>query len=320
MRATRHAVNVTMLVATLGLAACQGEPAPSGGLPAGANDATAASASNAAGAPPVDATTADAAKQRLSGRTWSEIGAEAPMYEQWARILATYVDDEGLIDYAGVAGAGRADLDGFMQTLATIDPSGLGEAEQIAFWINAYNALVVYQVAERYPLESVRDVGALFGLVGGFFKQEYQIANRTMTLDNIEHDVLRPTYNDARIHWTLVCAAFGCPRLIQRPYVAADLDPLLTELSYEFLANPRALFIDAGNDTLYVSSYFDWYGADFEAEAGDVISYILQYATGDKATWIEENRDVLRLRFMDYDWTLNDQPQGPRSRRPVDPT
>jgi len=243
--------------------------------------------------------------------------ANDPLYAPWARVLETYVDDEGLVDYAGLAGPGRADLEAFMATLAETDPTAFDEAEQKAFWINAYNAVTVYQVIEHYPLESVRDVGSLFGLVGGFFKQPNRVAREERTVDNIEHDILRPTFEDARIHWTLVCASFGCPRLLRRPYLAADLDALLTEVSFEFMASPRALQIDRDSGTLWVSSYFDWYGGDFEAESGDIIDYILQYAPQDKAEWIRANRNDVRVRFMDYDWTLNDQPNGPRSRRPV---
>jgi len=294
MRPIRTANASWLLAATiLCLGACQGDAAPStSGSPAAAN----------AGSPP--------------GANSDQADNTEPLYEPWARVLANHVDEEGLVDYAGLS-RNRGDLDRFMANLADTDPSGLSEAAQIAFWINAYNATVIYQVIEHYPLESVRDVGSLFGLVGGFFKQELPIAGQDRHLDNIEHDILRPTYNDARIHWTLVCGAFGCPRLLRRPYVAADLDPLLTELSFEFLANPRALQIDRDSSTLHVSSYFDWYGGDFEAEAGDVVDYILRYAPEDKAAWIRENRASMRVRFMDYDWTLNDQSKGPRSRRPI---
>ena len=256
-------------------------------------------------------------KQELSRRSWAEVGTDQALYDPWARVLAGYVDEEGLVDYTGLGGEGYDDLKTFIRTIGITDSSGFSETEQLAFWINAYNAITVYQVVQRYPIESVREVGILLGLVGGFFKQEYRVANRERTLDNIEHDILRPTYNDPRIHWTLVCAAFGCPRLLRRPYVATDLDPMLTELSFEFMASPRALYIDDDNVILWVSSYFDWYGGDFEAKAGSIIDYILGHAPTDKAAWIREHRDTMRVQFIDYDWTLNDQAKGPRSQRPI---
>ncbi len=256
-------------------------------------------------------------KQELSRRSWAEVGTDQALYDPWARVLAGYVDEEGLVDYTGLGGEGYDDLKTFIRTVGITDSSGFSETEQLAFWINAYNAITVYQVVQRYPIESVREVGILLGLVGGFFKQEYRVANRERTLDNIEHDILRPTYNDPRIHWTLVCAAFGCPRLLRRPYVATDLDPMLTELSFEFMASPRALYIDDDNVILWVSSYFDWYGGDFEAKAGSIIDYILGHAPTDKAAWIREHRDTMRVQFIDYDWTLNDQVKGPRSQRPI---
>jgi hypothetical protein len=315
MRTTRP-IHLALILTTalVGIAACQGGGAPS--------TSDAAPADNGASAPgnsgsPVDveaeqpgsgvaAGPTESAAQlsptaALSRRSWAELGVDEPLYEPWARVLAEHVDDEGLVDYAGLKA----------------DPSGFSEPAQIAFWINAYNATVIHLTVERYPIDSVREVGALFGLVGGFFKQEIPIAGQDRHLDNIEHDILRPTYDDARIHWTLVCGAFGCPRLLRRPYVAADLDPLLTELSFEFLSNPRALQIDRENNTLHLSSYFDWYGGDFEAEAGDVVDYILQFAAEGDSAWIRANRDAMSIRFIDYDWTLNDQEKGPRNRRAV---
>ena len=256
-------------------------------------------------------------KQGFSRRSWAEVDADQPLYDPWARVLSGYVDEEGLVDYTGLSTEGYDDLETFIKTIGSTDPSRFSETEQLAFWINAYNAITVYQVVQRYPIENVREVGILFGLVGGFFKQEYRVANRELTLDNIEHDILRPTYNDPRIHWALVCAAFGCPRLLRRPYVATDIDPMLTELSFEFMASPRAMHIDDDNVILWVSSYFDWYGGDFEVKAGNIIDYILVHAPTDKAAWIREHRDTMRVQFIDYDWTLNDQVKGPRSQRPI---
>ena len=259
-------------------------------------------------------------KQELSRRSWAEVGTDQALYNPWARVLAGYVDEEGLVDYTGLGGEGYDDLKTFITTIGSTDPSGLSETERLAFWINAYNAITVYQVVQRYPIESVREVGILLGFVGGFFKQEYRVANQERTLDNIEHDILRPTYNDPRVHWALVCAAFGCPRLLRRPYVATDLDPMLTELSFEFMASPRALHIDDDNVILWVTSYFDWYGGDFEVKAGSIIDYILAHAPTDKAAWIREHRDAMQVEFIDYDWTLNDQVKGPRSKRPIRPS
>ena len=267
-------------------------------------------------APPA-AQRADAAEGPLSRKTWAEIGTDNPLYEPWARVLEDYVDGEGLVNYEGLAGPGRADLQAFIEAIGNVDPDSLAsDNEKMAFWMNAYNAVVVWQVVEHYPLDSVRDLDRLFGLVADFFKQEYRVAGEERTLDNIEHDILRAEYPDARLHWTLVCGAFGCPRLLRRPYVAGDLDPLMTELSFEFLSDPRALQIDGS--TLYMSSYFNWYGDDFEAETGDVVEWALQYAPADKGAWIRDNRDSLRVRFMDYDWTLNDQSKGPRSARLIE--
>ena len=244
--------------------------------------------------------------------------ANDELYAPWARVLAGYVDDEGLVDYAGLKAEGFADLEAFMTAIATVNPvSFASNNERMAFWINAYNAVVMWQVMERYPLESVSDVGFLWGLVGGFFKQKYPVAGGQMSADNIEHDTLRARFDDERIHWAVVCAAFGCPRLLNEPYRAATLDEMLRQQSYEFLRQPRALQLQRDSETLYLANYFDWYEGDFEAAAGNVLDYVLRYAPDAEAAYIREHRDTLRVRILDYDWTLNDQAKGPRSRRPV---
>lgn len=239
-------------------------------------------------------------------------------YAAWERVLANYVDAEGLVDYAGLKARGMDDFREFMRVLAETDPAALGgEQEQLAFWINAYNAVVVWQVVERYPIDSVRDVGAIWGLVGGFFKNEYRIAGQDMSADNIEHDTLRAQFDDERIHWALVCGAFGCPRLLQRPYRATTLDETLAAQSREFLSQRRGLQLDREADTLYLSSYFNWYANDFTAVAGTVIDYALRHAPDDVVEYVRANREGLRVRIMGYDWTLNEQSRGPRSRRTV---
>lgn len=244
--------------------------------------------------------------------------SQAVVADAWDSVLRSYVDGEGLVDYARLQRDGKAELEAYMQLQAAAEPSGFAnDAEKIAYWINAYNSVVIWQVVERYPLESVRDVGHLWGLVGGFFKQQYPVAGRQMSADDIEHDTLRAGFDDERIHWVLVCAAFGCPRLLDRAYRAESLDETLRAQSFEFLAEPRGLQIDREAGTLWLSSYFDWYAGDFEKVAPSVIEYVLRYAPAEAAAWIRDHRDSMTVRFMEYDWALNSQQNGPRSRRPV---
>lgn len=306
----------TPLLLAAGLALACGDSAP---LPAaGAGDPPTAEAGRQptaeAGLSPTDTDTGTASRQSDLGRT---LPADIdPLYAPWTRILRTWVDEEGLVDYAGLQAEGRSDLRAFMDAIAGVDPAELdSDAHRIAFWINAYNATVLWQVVEAYPLDSVRDVGSLWGLIGGFFKVENRVAGADRSLDDIEHGILRARYPDPEIHWTLVCAAFGCPRLIRRPYVADDLEPLLEELAHEFLAQPRALRVDREAGVLHLSRYFDWYGDDFRAEAGTIVDYVLQYAPEDAAAWIRDRRDELEVEFIEYDWTLNDQAKGPRAAR-----
>lgn len=268
------------------------------------------SAAGAVAAPPVPAAAAQS-------------GAAVPedaLYAPWARVLSRYVDAEGLVDYAGLKEHGAADLKAFTDAIARVDPEAFaGDLERKAFWINAYNAVVVAQVVEGYPIDSVRDVGFFGGLIGGFFKQKHRVAGRDMSADDIEHGTLRARWpQDAEIHWTLVCAAFGCPRLLPRPYRASDLDATLQAQAREFLSLPRGLQLDRAANRLYVSSYFKWYGEDFERVAGGVLDYVLRFAPQEVAAYVAAHRDQITVAIMPYDWTLNDQKHGPRSRRPVE--
>lgn len=273
------------------------------------------SADAAAGEPA--ATTPAAGSGRSAG---SGVAAEDdPLYAPWARVLDAHVDEEGLVDYRGLVDEGIDDLRATMDRFADVDPGALSPAERKAFWINAYNALVLWEVAERYPIDSVQEVGSLFGLVGGFFKQKERVAGEERSPDDIEHGILRRRFDDPEIHWALVCAAFGCPRLLARPYRADGLDELLDDLGREFLRQPRALQIDRGSETLWLSRYFDWYAGDFEAASGSVVDYVLEFAADEDDDWIRDHRGSLSVEHIEYDWTLNDQAVGPRSRRIPEP-
>jgi len=171
---------------------------------------------------------------------------------------------------------------------------GWTREERIPFWINAYNVFTLKAIAERYPVRGIRQIR------GVWTDLRFRAASRELTLDDIEHRILRPEFKDARVHFAINCASVSCPPLREEPYVAARLDAQLDEAARRYLASPLGL--RAAGRTLYVSSIFKWYGEDF-LPAG-VLGAIVRYGPT-AAQEIARSRDV-RVRFLPYDWSLND--------------
>jgi hypothetical protein len=236
---------------------------------------------------------------------------EAPL-AAWERILSAYHHAGGL-DYAGVL-SNREDLDTFVESLSEARPAELNETEQLAFWINAYNALVAYQVLKHYPeIESVKDVAGFFDGV------RFAVAGERMTLDEVEgrgRDL-----GDPRVHFAVVCASTSCPDLRFEPYRAEILDRQLEEQTRGFLTDPSkgARWDEKGND-LWLSSIFKWYAGDFTGGStavaflfrGGVLDWVLLHLPADLADSVRSRSP--EVRYMDYDWSLNDRAASGNNR------
>ena len=223
----------------------------------------------------------------------------------WGRVLDRYAIDGGL-DYAGLA-ADRADLDAFLAALETAEPAGWSSAEQIAFWSNAYNAVVAEYVLELYP-----DVASVKDVAGFFDAKRRRVAGEELTLDEIE--TRGRDLGDPRIHFAVVCASTSCPDLPSEPFDPERLDEQLDRLTREFLADPeKGLRYDEADNTLWLSSIFKWYAGDFTGGStvvaffarGKVVSWILPYLEESfRDTLIERQPSV---KYLEYDWSLNDR-------------
>ena len=209
------------------------------------------------------------------------------------------------VRYAGMA-ADRAELKRYVETLSAI-PRGefdrWSRAEQMAFLINAYNAFTVEKILGRYPdIRSIWDYGKFFG---NPFKDEFfSLLGRRASLDWIEHETLRKSYRDPRLHYALNCASVGCPMLRAEPYVAPRLEAQLEDQARRFLSDAtRNRYRDARRE---VSKIFDWYKEDFEPRPAYFARYAALLGT-DAAT-----AGRAPLTFLDYDWALNDFPSSSR--------
>jgi len=236
----------------------------------------------------------------------------------YARILEHHsrvVDDVARVrvDYRGLADS--PDWSRLLENLARTEPSRLGSrAEKLAFWINAYNILAMRLVAANYPVAGIREIGSLLRPV--WKREAGVVGGRTVTLAWIEHEVLRPM-GEPRIHVALVCASVSCPALRREPWRGELLEHQFDDSLRRWLADPeKGLRIDVAKRTLLLSRVFDWFEEDFEP-AGGVLAFIAPYLDAESRAWLDRNPRP-RIRYLDYDWSLNDlgsRAQGAGSSR-----
>ncbi|HEY7471785.1 MAG TPA: DUF547 domain-containing protein [Gemmatimonadota bacterium] len=241
-------------------------------------------------------------------------GYQAPAFPQpaadgaqelYASVLSRYVAG-GDVRYGLLLTENPPEWRRYLKWLDDARPESMTIDERRAFWINAYNARVIAGVLERYPVDSVRDVGFFGGRFRGFFgRREHPVAGEVRTLDEIEKEILfEAPLADPRIHFALNCAARSCPKLRAEPYEASRLDTQLDFQTRTFLNGPDGTRLDPTARVLYVSRVLDWYRGDFEAAAGSVREYLIRHLTGEKAAAARD--PGWTIEYLDYDWSLND--------------
>ena len=227
-------------------------------------------------------------------------------HSAWQKILdlhlrAAHPSGVNRFDYAALkASAGHAELAAYLQTLQAVDPRRYAGAEQMAYWINFYNALTVKVVADAYPVESIRDIGGSWLNPGPWDEPHANVAGRELSLNDIEHEILRPIWQDNRIHYAVNCASFGCPNLAAKAYSAANVAQLLEEGARAYVNHPRGVAFADGD--LIVSSIYDWYLEDFGDGEDAVLEHLAKYAAPELAAWL---RDFDGYIDYAYDWSLN---------------
>jgi len=229
----------------------------------------------------------------------------------YAKVLAEHTLDvtdvaSTRVDYGALRHS--KDWKALVQTLRASDPSRLRSGNETkSFWINAYNTLAIDLVQRSYPTDSIRSLGGLFSPV--WDKPAGEIGGRSYTLDEIEHEILRKM-GDPRVHGAIVCASLSCPPLRREPYRAEDLDAQLEDNVRRWLADPRkGARVDRATRALYVSPIFEWFAGDF---GGDVVTFVSARVPTEDAAWIRAQGDALRVRYLDYDWRLNDTATAPK--------
>ncbi len=210
-------------------------------------------------------------------------------HQEWDAMLSKHVSATGKVNYKGFK-AEEATLDQYLSKLTSNPPqSNWAKNEQLAYWINAYNAFTVKLILNNYPLKSITE------LKDPWDTPFISIGDKKYTLNQIEHEVIRKQFSEPRIHFAVNCASQSCPELLNRAYTADKLDSQLKSQTRAYINNPKHNVIST--DQVTISSIFDWYKEDF-TKSGTVIDFLNAYTD-------KKIRTDAKISYKEYDWNLN---------------
>lgn len=226
--------------------------------------------------------------------------ATTPVNHQlWDKLVKKHVNEQGMVNYKGLKQE-ESQLDEYLALLSKnpVNRSEWTKEQQMAYWINAYNAYTVKLILNHYPLNSIKDIKT--EAETPWDMKFFKIGDKQYDLNEIEHEILRKEFKaDPRYHFALVCAALSCPRLRTEAYVPEKLNEQLDDQGRIFIAASSKNEIVSA-DKAVLSPYFDWYGKDFKVGDDTVIEWVNKYSD----TKLDKGASIS---YKDYDWSLNDQ-------------
>jgi hypothetical protein len=233
---------------------------------------------------------------------------DGPQFDDTAfdAILQEHVDDTGLVDYLALK-ADPAALDAYIGSLASAPLDQMGRDQRLALLINGYNAFTLRLILDHHPVKSIKDIPA----DQRWDARRWNIAGNIWSLNQIEHEQIRPHFREPRIHFALVCAALGCPPLRREAYVAARIEEQLHEQSAYVHSHDRWYRFDADKGVVHLTELYNWYGDDFEQVVdGSVLDYAARYDPRLRAVLLAGDKP--RIAWINYDWSLNSQENQPQ--------
>jgi hypothetical protein len=218
-------------------------------------------------------------------------------------VLEASVNEDGLVNYRALNEQSEP-LEAYLDQLAEADLDALNESERLALLINAYNAFTLKLILEHWDggrIESIKDISA----AQRWEAQRWNLGGRQVSLNQIEHEIIRKQFDEPRIHWALVCAALDCPPLRREAYIGPKLDTQLADQTRRVHRSPKYVDFDPDTATLELTALYQWYGQDFgEGELTDVVlAEVARHHEG-VAKAREQDRSI-RIEWLDYDWALN---------------
>lgn len=234
--------------------------------------------------------------------------AERVDYAAYNQFLSRYwvEDASGIarVNYKAVSASDRADLVSFINGLQQLTPGNLTRDDRLAFWINLYNAQTIRVVLDDYPVSSIRKIKDGPFSIGPWNRRELAVNGVALSLNDIEHRIIRPSFNEPRIHYALNCAAVSCPNLAPEAWRGAGLEAALEAAERAYLADPRGVLIgDDGRVT--VSKIYIWFREDFGDNEGEVLERLIAKSPASTRAALEARGRIDRY---DYDWSLNEVP------------
>lgn len=224
-------------------------------------------------------------------------------HQLWGEILGDYLSENqssGVreFDYAGVSDIDKTKLATYLNYLQTIDPRDYNKLEQIAYWSNLYNALTIDLILKHYPLNSIKEIGD--GITGPWNMTLINVANTPLTLNQIEHGILRGIFKDKRIHYVINCASIGCPDLPAIPLTSNNIEQQLELGAFRFINQDKGMRFN--ENKLVLSNIYNWFSVDFGENELELLRHMSQYATPKKQEKLRNfNGDI----DFDYNWKLN---------------
>ena len=229
--------------------------------------------------------------------TATALPAAGEDHQLWNLVVGKYVDGNGRVAYRQLQTNDMPVLSKYLASLGEARIDGLPEKEQLAFWINAYNAMIVAGILDGYSAENALKRYRLFK------SYSQVITGEKRTPDDVEHGTIRPKFRDPRTHFALVCASTSCPKLRQEAYVGSRIDDQLDDQTRRFLSDPSRNRIDPATATLELSAIFNWFKEDFTRDGRTLADFLSPYLTAQQVQLLRSKQP----RYLDYDWTMNAQ-------------
>lgn len=242
-------------------------------------------------------------------QTWNRSDESNPAtidHQAWQKILDTYLvtDHSSGVNrfrYSQVNSKDKQTLKAYLAQMQQIDPRSYRRSEQMAYWINLYNALTVDLILDHYPVKSIKKLGSGLFSFGPWDDGIAQVAGETITLNDIEHKILRPIWKDPRIHYAVNCASYGCPNLSSKAFTGESTEALLDLGARDYVNHARGVQFEKGK--LKVSSIYHWYSEDFGGNDPSLIIHLKKYANPQLKQQLDQYKGSID---HDYDWKLND--------------
>lgn len=254
---------------------------------------------------------ANAAPQAELWPRWQQHDAASETsvsHDAWSQFLSRLLSEKdgiALVNYGAATDSDKQQLAGYVTLLSQTAVSEFNRDEQLAFWINLYNALTVQTVLEHYPVSSIRKISSGFLPTGPWDDKLISVENEELSLNDIEHRILRPIWQDPRLHYAVNCASIGCPNLAMTAYTAATAEDMLNEAAVAYINHPRGILVENGK--LHVSSIYEWFAVDFGGTDEAIIAHLRKYAAPELQ---EQLKGLTSISDDNYDWSLNDVSWG----------